>query len=67
MTYCACFAFTTATCTQGCVLSPLLYSNTVIKFVDDTSVVSLITGNDEKVYLKDVEGLTHPCGLSILM
>ena len=44
---------------QECVLSPLLYSlltndcmarhdsNTIIKFVDDTTVVGLITENDE--------------------
>ena len=44
---------------QGCVLSPLLYSlfthdcvathasNSVIKFADDTTVVGLITNNDE--------------------
>jgi hypothetical protein len=44
---------------QGCVLSPLLYSlfthdcmarndsNTIIKFADDTTVVGLITDNDE--------------------
>lgn len=44
---------------QGCVLSPLLYSlfthncvamytsNSIIKFADDTTVVCLITNNDE--------------------
>ncbi|KAI3374370.1 hypothetical protein L3Q82_006199 [Scortum barcoo] len=44
---------------QGCVLSPLLYSlfthdcvathssNTIIKFADDTTVIGLITGDDE--------------------
>ena len=47
---------------QGCVLSPLLFSlfthdctvmqdsNTIIKFVDDTTVVGLITDNDETAY-----------------
>jgi hypothetical protein len=47
---------------QGCVLSPLLYSlfthdcvakhdsNTIIKFADDTTVVGLITENDERAY-----------------
>ena len=47
---------------QGCVLSPLLYSlfthdctarhdcNTIIKFADDTTVVGLITDNDETAY-----------------
>ena len=51
---------------QGCVLSPLLYSlfihdctakhdsNTVIKFADDTTVVGLITDNDETAYREDV-------------
>jgi hypothetical protein len=47
---------------QGCVLSPLLYSlfthdciarhdsNTIIKFAYDTTVVGLITDNDETAY-----------------
>ncbi|KAI3363440.1 hypothetical protein L3Q82_012057, partial [Scortum barcoo] len=47
---------------QGCVLSPLLYSlfthdcvathssNTIIKFADDTTVIGLITGDDETAY-----------------
>ena len=47
---------------QGCVLSPLLYSlfthdcvamhasNSIIKFADDTTVVGLITNNDETAY-----------------
>ena len=47
---------------QGCVLSPLLYSlfthdcvakhdsNTIIKFAKDTTVVGLITDNDETAY-----------------
>ena len=46
---------------QGCVVSPLLYSlfnhdcmarhdsNTIIKFADDTTVVGLITDNDDKL------------------
>ena len=46
---------------QGCVLSPLLYFlfthdctakhdfNTIIKFADDTTVVGLITDNDESL------------------
>ena len=46
---------------QGCVHSPLLYSlfihdcmakhdsNTIIKFVGDTTVVGLITDNDEPI------------------
>ena len=51
-------------------MSPLLYSlykrdcvatfdsNIIIKFADDTAVVGLITDNNEKVYLKEVEDLT---------
>ena len=54
---------------QGCVLSPLLYSlfthdcvalhdtNAVIKFADDTTVVDLITNNDESAYKKEVSEL----------
>jgi hypothetical protein len=52
--------------TQGCVLSPLLYSlfthdcvamhasNSIIKFVEDTTVVGLITSNDETTYREEV-------------
>jgi hypothetical protein len=45
---------------QVCVLSPLLYplfthdSNTIIKFADDTTVVDLITDNDETAYREEV-------------
>ena len=59
---------------QGCVLSPLLYSlftldctarqdsNTIIKFADDTTVVGLITGNDETAYREEeVRDLTVWC------
>ncbi len=47
---------------QGCVLSPLLYSlythdctathssNVIVKFADDTTVIGLITDNDETAY-----------------
>jgi hypothetical protein len=38
---------------QGCVLSPLPFtndSNTIIKFPDDTTVVSPITDDDETAY-----------------
>ena len=54
---------------QGCVLSPLLYSlfthdcvgkhnsNTIIKFADNTTVVGLITDNDETAYRKEVREL----------
>ena len=43
---------------QGCVLSPLLYTlfprNSIIKFADDTTVVGLITNNDETAYREEV-------------
>jgi siderophore synthetase component len=54
---------------QGCVLSPLLHSlfthdcmdrhdsNTIIKFADDTTVVGLITDNDETAYREEVRDL----------
>jgi hypothetical protein len=54
---------------QGCVLSPLLYSlfthdcmvkcdsNTIIKFSDDTTIVGLITDNDETAYREEVRDL----------
>ena len=55
---------------QGCVLSPLLYSlfthdcvamhasNSIIKFADDTTVVGLITNNDETAYREEVRALS---------
>ena len=58
---------------QGCVLSPLLYSlfthdcmakhdsKTIIKFADDTTVVGLITDNDETAYREEVRDLTVWC------
>ena len=58
---------------QGCVLSPLLYSlfthncvakhdtNTIIKFAYNTTVVGLITNNDETAYREDVRDLTVWC------
>jgi hypothetical protein len=58
---------------QGCELSPLLYSlfthdcvakhdsNTIIKFADDTTVVGLITDNDETAYREEVRELTVWC------
>ncbi|KAI5090391.1 NACHT, LRR and PYD domains-containing protein 12-like [Silurus meridionalis] len=58
---------------QGCVLSPLLYSlytydcvatsnsTTIIKFADDTVVVSLISNNNETAYLQDVKNLEKGC------
>ena len=51
---------------QGCVLSPLLYSmfthdrvdmhasNSIIKFADNTTVVGLITNDDETAYREEV-------------
>ncbi len=58
---------------QGCVLSPLLYSlftydcmathssNTIIKFADGTTAVSLITGDDEVAYREEVRVLASWC------
>ena len=58
---------------QGCVLSPHLHSlfthdcvakhdfNTVIKFADDTTVVGLITDNDETAYRVEVRDLAVWC------
>uniref|UniRef100_A0AAZ3QEV2 Reverse transcriptase domain-containing protein n=1 Tax=Oncorhynchus tshawytscha TaxID=74940 RepID=A0AAZ3QEV2_ONCTS len=58
---------------QGCVLSPLLYSlfthdcmarhdsYTIIKFADDTTVVGLITDNDETAYREEVRDLAGWC------
>ena len=59
--------------TKRCVLSPLLYtlftqdctarhdSNTIIKFADDTTVVGLITNNDETAYREEVSDLAMWC------
>ena len=58
---------------QGCVLSPLLFSlfthnctarhdsNTIIKFANDTTVVGLITDNDETAYREEVRDLAGWC------
>ncbi|KAK3512858.1 hypothetical protein QTP70_028928 [Hemibagrus guttatus] len=58
---------------QGCVLSPLLFtllthdcatmhsSNHIIKFADDTTVVGLISKNDESAYREEVQRLTTWC------
>jgi hypothetical protein len=58
---------------QGCVLSPLLYtvfthdcmakhnSNIIIKFADDTTVVGLVTDNDETAYKEEVRELAVWC------
>ena len=36
-------------------------SNSMVKFADDTAVIGLITGEDETLYLEEVERLTHWC------
>ncbi|MCJ8743769.1 hypothetical protein PDJAM_G00098070 [Pangasius djambal] len=58
---------------QGCVLSPFLFtlmthdclamhsSNHIIKFADDTTVVGLISKNDESAYREEVQRLTDWC------
>ncbi len=58
---------------QGCILSPLLYSlythdctathssKVILKFVDDTTVIGLITDNDETAYREEVSTLTKWC------
>jgi hypothetical protein len=58
---------------RECVLSPLLYSlfthdctarhnsNTIIKFADDTTLVGLITDNDETAYREEIRDLTMWC------
>ena len=58
---------------QTCVLSPLLYSlfthdcvakhdsKTIIKFSDNTTVVGLITDNDETAYREEVRELVVLC------
>lgn len=62
---------------QSCGLSALLYSlytynthssNAIIKFTDDTTVVGLITDNDETAYREEVHSLTlwcQQCNLSL--
>jgi len=58
---------------QACVLSLLLYalymhdcvathvSNTILKFVDDTTILGLITKNDETAYREEVRDLEMWC------
>ncbi len=58
---------------QGCILSPLLYSlythdctathssNVIVKFADDTTVIGLITDNDETAYREEVSTPTKWC------
>jgi len=64
---------------QGCILSLLLYSldthdcvarsssNTNFKFADDTVLVGLISGNNEKAYLEEVANLSLWCQDNSLM
>ncbi len=63
---------------QGCVLSLLLFtllthdctdkfiSNHIIKFADDTTVVGLISNNDETPYREEVAQLVEWCGANNL-
>ncbi len=63
---------------QGCVLSPLLFtllthdctakfnSKHIIKFADDTSVVGLLSNNDETHYRDEVAQLAEWCGANNL-
>ncbi len=63
---------------QGCVLSPLLFtllthdctakfsSNHIINFADDTTVVGLISNNDETHYREEVAQLAEWCGANNL-
>ncbi|KAI2645345.1 hypothetical protein H4Q32_028858 [Labeo rohita] len=63
---------------QGCVLSQLLFtllthdctakfsSNHIIKFADDTTVVGLISNNDETHYREEVAQLAKWCGANNL-
>ncbi|KAL0174662.1 hypothetical protein M9458_030630, partial [Cirrhinus mrigala] len=63
---------------QGCVLSPQLFtllthdctakfsSNHIIKFADDTTVVGLISNNDETHYREEVAQLVEWCGANNL-
>ncbi len=63
---------------QGCVLSPLLFtllthnctakfsSNHIIKFADDTTVLGLISNNDETHYREEVAQLAEWCGTNNL-
>ena len=58
---------------QGCVLSPFLYSiftsdckpvygsNSIVKFADDTTVIGLISNNDETAYREEIQHLATWC------
>ncbi|KAF0025100.1 hypothetical protein F2P81_021981 [Scophthalmus maximus] len=63
---------------QGCVLSPLLFtlmthdccakhnSNNIIKFADDTTVVGLISHDDDSAYREEVQQLINWCDINNL-
>ncbi len=63
---------------QGCVLSPLLYSlythdftathssNVIVKLANDTTVIGLITDNDETAYREEVSTLIKWCQVNHL-
>ncbi|XP_055499383.1 brain mitochondrial carrier protein 1 isoform X1 [Leucoraja erinacea] len=63
---------------QGCVLSPLLFtlmtrdcsakhnSNHIIKFADDTTVVGLISHDDDSAYREEVQQLINWCDINNL-
>ncbi|KAJ8385612.1 hypothetical protein AAFF_G00184740 [Aldrovandia affinis] len=64
---------------QGCVLSPLLYSlfthdckpvhdsNIIVKFADDTTVVGLISNNDETAYREEVLMNFYRCTIESIL
>lgn len=64
---------------QGCVLSPTLFTlfthdcsathptNLVLKFADDTTVVGLISNNDETHYREEVQRLSQWCSRNHLV
>jgi len=64
---------------QGCVLSPLLFTllthdcktsystNHMVKFADDTTLIGLITKDDETLYRREVNLLTTWCGANNLL
>ncbi len=71
--YSSCLSLSTGS-PQGCVLSPHLYTlyytddltpthsnNTIIKFAYDTTMVGLISGEDESAYMDEVEQLSTWC------